>query len=85
MAIRRVYAGGMESPSKTSTLFLSVSDPGVRAEVAGALTRRFGPDYAVLAPESADAADALGSAAAAGVTVALVISDDHAPELFDLA
>ena len=75
----------MESPSEIATIFLAVSDPEVRGEVAGALTRRFGPDYAVLAPEHADAAAALGSAAASGGAVALVVADDPAPALFDLA
>jgi thioredoxin reductase len=75
----------MESPSESSVLFLAVDDPVARDEVRAALQRRFGADYAILAPQRADAAAALGSAAATGATVALVISDDHGPELFEQA
>lgn len=72
----------MESPSKNPVLFLAVDDPAARDAVASELRRRFGADYAVLTPERADAAAGLGSAAASGAPVALVISDDHGPALF---
>jgi thioredoxin reductase len=75
----------MESPSELPVLFLAVADPAVRAEVGDALRRRFAADYSVLAPDQADAAAVLGSAEASGVAVALVISDDRTPALFEQA